>query len=180
MEKPTPITSIPEHQAVIARRRITRNTELSADGCWEWNKALDRYGYGRFRITLEGVVRASGAHRISWLVFRGDISDPVLQIDHLCRNRRCVNPAHLDLVTNYENYLRAAPFPEWRFGVRGSRGGRGRPPIHNREHCAHGHPWIPENIYVRVDRNGYVHKTCKQCNRIRSLAAKVKRRASSA
>ncbi len=177
MKKPTPITSIPESQAEIARLRITRNTDVSPHGCWEWNKALDRYGYGRFRITLAGQVRSSGAHRISWLVFRGEIPDPRLQIDHLCRNRRCVNPDHLELVTNYQNYERAAPFPEWQFGVRGSRG---RPPIRTKEKCAHGHPWIPENIYVRVDRNGYVHKTCKQCNRIRSLAAKVKRRASSA
>ena len=70
------------------------------DGCWEWSAALDRNGYGAFRF--EGRMRL--AHRISWFLHHG--SFPELQLDHLCRNRKCVNPAHLEPVTNRENTIR--------------------------------------------------------------------------
>jgi hypothetical protein len=66
-------------------------------GCWEWQRAIDRYGYGRFGKRL--------AHRVVFERLVGTIS-PDLQIDHLCRNHRCVNPDHLELVTSAENVRR--------------------------------------------------------------------------
>lgn len=71
-------------------------------GCWEWLESLDRYGYGRVRIPIGGRVRHIGAHRVSWWAYRGPIYHG-LQLDHLCRNRKCVNPWHLEPVTNKVN-----------------------------------------------------------------------------
>lgn len=73
-----------------------------ADGqCWEWRGAKTNQGYGTFARTHGTRV----AHRISWELTRGPIPDG-LTIDHLCRNRGCVNPSHLEPVTNRENVLR--------------------------------------------------------------------------
>lgn len=73
-----------------------------ATGCWNWLNALGRNGYGRFWMAG----RLHTAHRVSWELNVGEIPDG-LHIDHLCRNRRCVNPAHLEPVTVIENNRRA-------------------------------------------------------------------------
>lgn len=61
------------------------------NGCWEWQGALDKDGYGWF--SFKG--KNCKAHRASYKLFVGKL-DSSLQIDHLCRNRRCVNPHHLE------------------------------------------------------------------------------------
>lgn len=71
--------------------------------CWLWTAALDISGYGVFRVA-EKMVKA---HRFSYTLARGPIPDG-LQVDHLCRVRRCVNPDHMELVTNRENFLRGS------------------------------------------------------------------------
>jgi len=70
------------------------------NGCWEWFAYKDRKGYGRFR---DG--RVVRAHRWAYEHLVGPIPAN-RQCDHLCRNRACVNPAHIELVTNKENTLR--------------------------------------------------------------------------
>lgn len=78
-------------------------------GCWLWSGADNGVGYGKFRGRY--------AHRISWEMHKGPIPDG-MHIDHLCRVRCCVNPEHLEPVTNRENarrgntgiHMRAAPF----------------------------------------------------------------------
>ena len=64
------------------------------NGCYEWIIGKDKDGYGRFKIQ-KGIYRA---HRISYFLKHGKIST-VLQLDHLCRNPSCVNPDHLEEVT---------------------------------------------------------------------------------
>lgn len=71
------------------------------DGCWLWNGHRESNGYGRFRH--DG--RRSGAHRFAYEAEVGPIPDG-LTIDHLCRVRHCVNPAHLEAVTSRENTRR--------------------------------------------------------------------------
>jgi len=82
--------------------RFWEKVRKSADsGCWEWTASKFREGYGKFK--MDG--RSVGAHRWAYEHLRGPIP-PELVCDHLCRNPGCVNPAHIELVTQKENILR--------------------------------------------------------------------------
>ena len=84
--------------------KLIRYIDASGD-CWEWTGAKTSAGYGQVRIP-GGPCR--GAHRMVWWELVGPIPED-RQIDHLCRNRRCVNPDHLELVTPSVNSVRRPP-----------------------------------------------------------------------
>lgn len=88
-------------------------------GCWEWTGAVDLNGYG----VVYGNGRMRKAHRVLYEKANGTVPHG-LELDHLCRNRKCVNPDHLEPVTHRENILR---------GV-GTAASRAR-----QTHCKHGH-----------------------------------------
>ena len=103
-------------------------------GCWLWDGHVGANGYGQ----IKGKLKVMGAHRFSYEGHIGQIPDG-LDLDHLCRVRSCVNPAHLEPVTRKENARR---------GLRGMK-----------THCPQGHPYSGENLYVYS--NG--HRRCKKC-----------------
>lgn len=121
------------------------------DGCWLWTGRLDSHGYGLFRAP--GIrIRA---HRFAYQALVSFIPEG-LHIDHLCRNRQCVNPAHLEPVTCKENLLRGE----------GPTGKKSR-----QTHCINGHILDAENTYVRP--NGT--RLCRTCakERARMYRSKV-------
>lgn len=116
--------------------------------CWQWAASTNRGGYGQFRWPSLGVI---GAHRISYFLKHGKWSGRgESSIDHLCRNRACVNPAHLELVTERENAIR----------------GGGPTGVNSRKsQCIHGHALVESNIYWE---NG--GRKCRACRREKALA----------
>lgn len=70
--------------------------------CWIWHGQINSNGYGKFRNNY--------AHRIMYYAYNGLYHEQGLVLDHLCRNRRCVNPSHLELVTIGENVKRGFEF----------------------------------------------------------------------
>src|SRR5258708_35924445 len=77
--------------------------------CWAWSGAhFKKTGYAMFSVRCaDGKWQPTTAHRIAWRLYRGEF-DPVLEPDHLCRNRGCVNPWHGEPVTRQVNMLRGA------------------------------------------------------------------------
>jgi hypothetical protein len=97
------------------------------------------------------------AHRWSYEYHVGPIPDG-LQLDHLCRVRRCVNPWHLEPVTNRVN------------SQRGKAGAVNAARQEAKEFCPYGHPYSPENTYQRPDRNG---RDCRRCMRARAKVSQA-------
>lgn len=120
-------------------------------GCWFWLSELGGGGYGR--LTVNGVRRS--AHRLSYELIRGPIPEG-LTLDHLCRQRSCINPDHLEVVTSRENSLRG-------YGV-GAMCAR-------QTHCKRGHAFTPEGV---VMDNGAAECRCRRCDSERSRRARAK------
>ncbi len=128
----------------LAKVRVNPDT-----GCWEWTSWRDRYGYGCISI---GGKRNQKAHRVAYQLYKGQLTDG-LQIDHLCRNRGCVNPDHLEEVTPRENTLRSQSVA----GINARK-----------THCVNGHAFISANIYTESTGR---KRVCRACT-IRRVSAR--------
>jgi hypothetical protein len=132
------------------------------DGCWEWQGSKDKSGYGVFSMkNSSGLHKGFRAHRVTYEVLIGDIPDGLV-IDHLCRNTSCVNPTHLEPVTNAENIR------------------RGESGIHEKSktRCPKFHPYDKENTRYDVRKNGNIKRYCFECYKIKMIqsAARAKHR----
>jgi hypothetical protein len=113
------------------------------DGCWVYPNVPNSDGY--VRVSVNG--RKVMTHRLS--LWQAGITIPEgLEIDHLCRNRACCNPSHLQVVTHRENMQR----------------GTGQDRINAaKTHCMRGHEFTVENTYICP--NGA--RQCKVCRRMK-------------
>ena len=121
--------------------------------CWEWTANRCRKGYGRFN--LGG--KQQQAHRVVYEVLVGLIPEG-LEIDHLCRNKACVNPDHLEPVTGSENMKRVPGKPFWVFSGK-----------HVTGFCRQGHEYTDENTYTYPDGRTEC-RTCKRAHKRRQRA----------
>ena len=112
--------------------------------CWEWQGSKDQNGYGTF-FARPG--KWQKPHRAVWEYLVGELSDDV-QLDHLCRNRVCCNPDHLEPVPAWVNNMRS--YSPSAFHLR-------------KEFCPKGHQYDEENTYWRPDGKG---RYCRQCRKL--------------
>lgn len=123
------------------KARLLARVAITAEGCWEWTRAKNWGGYG---VTCYQGQRMT-AHRAAYMAWRGEIPSG-LHIDHLCRNRACANPEHMECVTPRENTMRG-------FGPTANHA--------HKTHCKHGHQLDADN--TRVTKRG--HRVCRACHR---------------
>ena len=124
--------------------RLLNKIAPQSNGCWLWTGAPSTNGYGMFR--LSNPRRLLYAHRLFYELLVGPIPDG-LEIDHLCRNRACQNPDHMEPVTSQINTLR----------------GNGPAAQHARKtHCPKSHLLYGENLYI----NPQGGRCCRECHRI--------------
>jgi hypothetical protein len=122
-------------------------------GCWLWTGPGNHADYGK--TWWKG--KTISAHRKSWLALVGDVPDE-MQLDHLCKNRRCCNPAHLEVVTARENTRRSES----------PTGQRAR-----QTHCIHGHELTGDNLFFA---KGGKERQCRACLQRRHREARDRRR----
>ncbi len=137
----------PPQKGRTLRERFDEKWIEDENGCWIWLGCRSR-GYGQLSVGgREGRMRQ--AHILSYEMHVGPIPEG-LQLDHLCRVRHCVNPAHVEPVTCHENLL---------------RGDTATAKNSAKTHCPKGHPYDDANTHHKVGRRGTIHRVCRACGR---------------
>lgn len=122
--------------------------------CWQWTADLTNDGYGRF--WYGGLVLR--AHRAVWCLLIGPVPEHLVP-DHRCKNRACVNPDHIEWITEEENNRRSGSI-----SARNARATR----------CTHGHPFTETNTIWR-EQKGRMRRECLTCTRAQSRTRYLRR-----
>lgn len=130
----------------ITERFVSKIVINPTTGCWEWQGHIGKDGYGK----MWGIGNIQLAHRFSYEYFIGSITDELV-LDHLCRNRKCVNPYHLEPVKQQVNVDRGINHKNCK------------------SHCPHGHEYTPENSYY----DGMGMRRCRICMSIKERKYRV-------
>lgn len=132
------------HNSPFIQHKITSRMEVVEMGydtpCWISDRA--EAGKGYTKLGINGVTMLT--HRVAYQAWRGPIPDGLI-IDHLCRNRACCNPSHLEPVTYRENLMRGETLTASEAA---------------QTHCKRGHAFDAANTYYRPDRHGRICRTC--------------------
>jgi len=126
-----------------SKDRFLNKVDKKENGCWMWTSSGSPNGYGKFHFNG----KYQWAHRVSYMLFKGEIPEG-MTIDHICMNKRCVNPDHLRVMTLAENILIS----------------NGITAQHKRKtHCPKGHEYTPENTILKKQSNS-IGRWCRQCS----------------
>lgn len=124
------------------------NNMLVIDECWVWQKVLTKDGYGQTNyVDDDGTHRTKIAHKLMYEQIIGPVPDG-LELDHICENRACINPIHLEPVTPLVNKSRSTSV-----GTVNA----------NKTHCSNGHEYTKENTAIRVNPRGKRSRQCITC-----------------
>lgn len=158
------LRDLPDNFFVNLKTGATK-VAVSPNGCWVWRGSLSRGGYGLYGARQPGGgFQTVTAHRFAYEALIAPLPSwdrgSGHCLDHLCRERCCVNPEHLEVVTQKVNIGR---------GLR----------VDLKQACANGHPWVAENIYVQKagGHKGVDSRTCLICRRESLRASMARQRA---